>query len=137
MSPGERANRVHPLLPLLRVDAFQSFDERLPSSRSIVSSAFTVFIFFASLIAFDLVLHTLHKGAGRMAGDVDPLRPILQRCAKSASLPFRSVGPTLQPEQIGQPGADASAVPTDAIVVGAAREGVSVVKAFEGARHLY
>jgi hypothetical protein len=72
-----------------------------------------------------------------MAGDVDPLRPILQRCAKSAPLPFRSVGDALQPEQIGQPGADVSAVPMDAIVVGAVRDGLSLVKALEGARHLY
>ncbi|HEX9441544.1 MAG TPA: hypothetical protein VF909_17795, partial [Roseiflexaceae bacterium] len=33
---------------------------------------------------FDPVLRALHKGAGRMAGDVDPPRPILQRYAKSA-----------------------------------------------------
>jgi hypothetical protein len=72
-----------------------------------------------------------------MASDIDPLRPILQRFAKSASLPFHSVGDALQPDQIGQPGADASAVPTDAIVVGAAREGVCLVKALKGARHLY
>jgi hypothetical protein len=72
-----------------------------------------------------------------VASDIDPLRPILQRCAKSASLAFRSVSDALQPEQIGQPGADAPAVPIDAIVVGSARDGVSVVKALEGARHLY
>jgi hypothetical protein len=72
-----------------------------------------------------------------MAGAIDPLHPILQRHAESASLPFRSVGDALQPEQICQSGADAPAIPMDAIVVGSVRDGVSLVKALEGARHLY
>jgi FtsX-like permease family len=72
-----------------------------------------------------------------VAGDVYPLRPILQGQSKSAPLPFRSAGDALQPQQIAQPGADASAVELDAIVVGAARDGVSLVKTFEGARYLH
>jgi hypothetical protein len=39
----------------------------------------SAYIIFSQLLAaFDPIFHALHEGAGRMPGDVDPLRPIFQ-----------------------------------------------------------
>ena len=66
---------------------------------------------------FDTVLHALHEGAGRMAGDVDPLHPFFEGQAEPSLFPFRSIVGALQPEQIFQPRADALVIAVGTLIV--------------------
>ncbi len=70
-----------------------------------------------------------------MAGDVDPLRPLVQRQSEPALFSGRAILRPLQPDQIGQPRADALAVALRALLVGAAGEGEGLVEALQGAGH--
>ena len=81
-------------------------------------SMLSAYIIFSQLLAaFDPVLYALHEGAGRMAGNVDPLHPIFQGQAETAPFPFRSVAGALQPEQVCQSDADAIAIAFGALIV--------------------
>ena len=66
---------------------------------------------------FGAILYTLHEGTCRMAGNVNPLRPIFQGQAETAPFPFRFTVDGLQPEQICQPGADAVMIAFSALIV--------------------
>jgi hypothetical protein len=68
-------------------------------------------------LAFDPIFYAFHEGIGRMAGDVDPLRPIFEGQAETAPFPFRSVVGTLQPQQVCQPCADALSIAFGALIV--------------------
>lgn len=78
----------------------------------------SAYIIFSQLLAaFDPIFHALHEGAGRMAGDVDSLHPILQRQAETAPFPFPSVASALQAEQVCQSDADAIAIASGALII--------------------
>jgi hypothetical protein len=86
---GKPANLSHQFAALIRHEPCVKSSVRLSALPAVehhtsptmfnkqFSSTFTVFI-FTSLLAFHPVLRALHKGAGRVAGDVYPLRPVLQ-----------------------------------------------------------
>ncbi len=72
-----------------------------------------------------------------MTGDVYPLCPVPQRQTEAAAFPACTLIGALQPEQVGQPHAEASAIAAGALSVAGPGKGVRLGQALQSTGHFY